>query len=283
MSASPGSNAPAKRARSAVERASSPRWAMRGTNTFDPAIDVNPSEGLSANAPQNEAGSVVDAVCWVPSANGTISSTTAAAEPADDTPGDRDRSWGLRVGLGWYIPNSDVVVLPMTIAPALRSMATAAASVTGWRPRSVSLPYSDGISCVSNTSFTPTGRPCSGPSGRPSARCRSASLACSSARSGSRNAQALICGSRAAIRSRHAIISSQALICPCLSLAIRMWAATRFKSAPDITEGMSSRHPVAEAYAAHIFRRHRIDAARPQPELAACRKAVAAGTVAIRS
>src|SRR4030095_5131052 len=110
-SASLRSNAPANSVRSSTDRASRPTCAMRGTSTFDPRMLVKPSEGLKANAPQNEAGSVVDAVCWVPSASGTMSSATAAADPADDTPGDRDRSWGLRAGLGGYIPNSDVVVL----------------------------------------------------------------------------------------------------------------------------------------------------------------------------
>ena len=73
---------------------------MRGTSTLDPRMLVKPNDGLNANAPQNEAGSVVDAVCWVPSASGTMLSTTAAADPADDTPGERDKSSGLWVGLG---------------------------------------------------------------------------------------------------------------------------------------------------------------------------------------
>ena len=55
------------------------------------------------------------------------------------------------------------------------------------------------MSAVSMTSFTPTGRPCSGPRGRSSSRAR----ACAIAGSGSRCAHARSSPSRSSIRSRH--------------------------------------------------------------------------------
>ena len=74
-------------------------------------------------------------VC-VPSVSGTIRSATAAAEPLDEPPGVRVKSCGLRVtGRRPCAANSIVSVLPRRMAPALRRMETAAASLPGRKPR----------------------------------------------------------------------------------------------------------------------------------------------------
>ncbi len=57
-------------------------------------------------------------------------------------------------------------------------------------------------------SFTPNGRPCSGPRKAPASR----RFACSSASSGSRNSQACTLASRASIRSRQARVRDSLLM-----------------------------------------------------------------------
>ncbi len=82
--------------------------------------------GLRTDAPRSE-----------PSATGTIPEATAAAAPPDDPPGVRDRSQGLRVAPKTSLnvcdpaPNSGVLVLPITIAPAARSRSTTSESDEG--------------------------------------------------------------------------------------------------------------------------------------------------------
>ena len=56
---------------------------------------------------------------------------TAAADPLEDPPGVRAGSTGLRVRVGWYMANSVDSVLPSTMAPARRRVATAMASSLG--------------------------------------------------------------------------------------------------------------------------------------------------------
>jgi hypothetical protein len=112
------------------------------------------------------------------------------------------------------VANSVVTVLPMTIAPAARSRLTTLASRDGVRPACKTEPFSVGMSAVSMMSFTPTGIPCSAPIVAPDSRNSSAALACATAYSGSRNAQACTSSSRSPIRDRHACTSSTAVTCP---------------------------------------------------------------------
>ena len=84
--------------------------------------------------PQNAAGRIVDPPVWVPRANGTMPSATAAAEPLDDPPGVCSGRCGFLVAPGVRKANSVVTVLPRTSAPASRSAATAALSRAGWWP-----------------------------------------------------------------------------------------------------------------------------------------------------
>ena len=60
-----------------------------------------------------------------------MKSATDAADPLDDPPGVRFKSSGLRVREGWKFANSVVTALPSNTAPALRLMATHAASALG--------------------------------------------------------------------------------------------------------------------------------------------------------
>ncbi len=68
---------------------------------------------------------------WVPMVTGSMPAATAAAEPAEEPPGECESRRGLRVGLGCMKANSVVTVLPATSPPARAVMRTMAASVTG--------------------------------------------------------------------------------------------------------------------------------------------------------
>src|ERR1035437_574488 len=105
-------------------------------------------------------------------------------------------------------PNSDVVVLPMTMAPSSCRRVTIGASSVGWLPAIVWLPNWVGMSLVMARSLMVTGTPCSRPIFWPVSSFASAARACSMARSAARWAKALTLGSTAAIRSRMARIAS---------------------------------------------------------------------------
>ena len=84
--------------------------------------------------PHSAAGWRIDPPVSEPSASGANPAATAAAEPPDDPPGTRDRSWGLRVGpkaefsVELPMANSSRLVLPTTTAPAAASRSTTVAS-----------------------------------------------------------------------------------------------------------------------------------------------------------
>ena len=71
---------------------------------------------------------MIEPLVCVPSATGTKPAATAAAEPLDEPPGVRARSWGLRAGPGTKSAYCDVTAFPTTIAPAERSRLTIVAS-----------------------------------------------------------------------------------------------------------------------------------------------------------
>src|SRR5262245_20832434 len=109
-------------------------------------------------------------------------------------------------------------------APAARNLETTVASLRGRRPASSGEPHSVGQSAVSMMSLTATGTPCSGPIGRPLLRQSSLARACVNANSGSRCANALTVSSAAAIRSRHARVTSSDEAAP-LAIAAAVCAA----------------------------------------------------------
>ncbi len=122
----------------------------------------------------NEAGIRIEPPPSVPSANGQNRAASAADDPPDDPPGVMALFQGLRVvpvsgeSVEPFQPNSGVVVLPMSTAPASRRRATVGASSfqgpfgsTVREPRRVGQPF------VSRRSFTATGTPSRGESGSP--------------------------------------------------------------------------------------------------------------------
>src|SRR6185369_8561119 len=97
----------------------------------------------------------------VPTDSGPMPEATAAAVPPDDPPGVLAGFQGLRVMpvsgelVSPLQPNSGVVVLPSSTAPASRSRATEGASVSqGWFGSTVRLPRSVGQPRVRIRSFT---------------------------------------------------------------------------------------------------------------------------------
>ena len=91
----------------------------------------------SPTRPQKAAGFLTLAATSDPSANGIIPVATAAAAPPLLPPGVSRVSYGLRVAPNTGLnvcdpaPNSGVLVLPITTAPARLSSATCGASQAG--------------------------------------------------------------------------------------------------------------------------------------------------------
>ena len=145
----------------------------------------------------------------VPIAATPMPVATATAAPPLDPPAVRSTCQGLRVTpVIWLTvaalqPNSEVLVLPMMIAPAARSRATAGASVSGTQSAHATDPRVVRRPAVGVRSFTDIGTPSNGyrcharsPS---SATIRSASRAAASAGSAATVTKAFSAGSAASI------------------------------------------------------------------------------------
>ncbi len=78
-------------------RASGPSTESVGQPRKPGSLGMRPNVGLSPAIPQKEAGMRIEPPPSVPSANGTMSAATAAAEPPLEPPGVRSRLRGLRV------------------------------------------------------------------------------------------------------------------------------------------------------------------------------------------
>src|SRR3954466_8314425 len=113
-----------------------------------PVRGISPCVGLNAQSPQKGPGRIPEPAVWLPSASGTISAATAAAEPLEDPPGVCSGLCGLRVLPGEKYAHSVVTVLPMMTAPAARSIDTTAASREGVLPLCTAQPFSVGMSAV---------------------------------------------------------------------------------------------------------------------------------------
>ena len=105
----------------------------------------------------------------LPWASATMPAATAAPLPPDDPPGVIEGSHGLRVGpkrsgsVTGRMPNSGVLVLPTTIAPAARRRATTGESWSGTQSPSERLPFVVRSPSVSaNRSLMAIGTPASG-------------------------------------------------------------------------------------------------------------------------
>ena len=87
--------------------------------------------------PQHAAGPRIEPPVSVPVAPGHMNAATAAPEPPLDTPGERSRAHGLRVGPyhGLFVvepaANSCVLHFPIGTAPASLRRRTASASCVG--------------------------------------------------------------------------------------------------------------------------------------------------------
>jgi len=103
--------------------------------------------GLESDQPVHAAGTRIDPPPSAPSPMGATPAASATAVPPDDPPGERLMSHGLRVtpnatdSVNGNWPNSGIVVVPITTAPAARSRRTislsACAGVVLPRPPSV--------------------------------------------------------------------------------------------------------------------------------------------------
>src|SRR5262245_4524948 len=107
-----------------------------------PAPSTSPTVGLIPTTPHRAAGQTIDPSVSVPTAIGASPAATAAPEPDDDPPAERSRAWGLRQSPPTALhpeldederkfAHSERLVLPRTIAPALRSLDTSGASAFG--------------------------------------------------------------------------------------------------------------------------------------------------------
>src|SRR5450432_741155 len=98
---------------------------------------VSPGVGLIPTMPQNEAGIRIEQPKSVPCASGAIPVATATADPPEEPAGLSAGFQGLRVTPKTSLkvlapaPNSGVLVLPSTIAPAAFRRRTTSASSVG--------------------------------------------------------------------------------------------------------------------------------------------------------
>src|SRR3954451_15820904 len=119
--------------------------------------------------PQRPAGWRIDPPVSDPSASGAKPAATAAADPPDEPPGTRVRSWGLRVGpnaefsVELPMANSSRLVLPTMTAPAARNRSTTVASYGGNQPSRMRDEHVVGTRRVVMLSLRATGTPASGP------------------------------------------------------------------------------------------------------------------------
>src|SRR5690606_25667606 len=123
-----------RRAASSTVRPNVPIWSSDDAKATRPYRLTRPYVGLIPTTPQKDAGCRTEPPVSEPSAAGTIPAATAAAEPPDEPPGTRVRSYGLRVGpnaefsVDDPIANSSRFVFPTTTAPASRSLRITVAS-----------------------------------------------------------------------------------------------------------------------------------------------------------
>ena len=78
-------------------RASGPKWPMLSKCDGRMSSGMRPTVGLRPTTPLHDAGMRTEPPMSVPSASGTHPDATAAPEPPEEPPGERDGSHGLRV------------------------------------------------------------------------------------------------------------------------------------------------------------------------------------------
>ena len=181
---------------------------------------TRPKVGLMPNRPVNAQGMRIEPPPSVPTASGPIPEATAAAAPPEEPPGVFRGFQGLRVipvsGLSVtpFQPNSGVVVLPSSTAPASRKRATAGASSSHgpfgsivFEPRNVGQPR------VRIKSLIETGTPSSAPIGASFIQRASDSIALAIAASVSTRQKAFSTGFSRSMRSSTARVASTGESC----------------------------------------------------------------------
>ena len=109
------------------------------------------------------------------------------------------------------MPQSGIVVVPTSTAPAAENRSTTGESALGTRGVAPAEPDLNGTPARARFSLTVTGMPSSGPNGIPAAKRRSDAAAARSAaatRSGERSARALTAGSSSAMRAATVALTS---------------------------------------------------------------------------
>jgi hypothetical protein len=159
---------------------------------------------LIPKSPLHEAGIRTEPPPSEPCAIPTRPAATAAAAPPLEPPAFRPRSQGVRHGpfsgesVNAVVPNSGVLVLPITTKPAARVLATWARSKSGTFAANALQEKVVRIPAVVSRSLSAIGTPWNGPSTGASAFAR----ACSRAASPQTVTKAPSSGSRRSIRSR---------------------------------------------------------------------------------
>src|ERR1043166_7042898 len=121
----------AAKATSATEAANSPAVSRCHDTHFMPMLGNSRYDGLKPATPQKLAGLITEPPVCVPVAIGKKPAATPAAEPDDEPPGVWARFLGLRVLPGSRWANSVVTVLPNSVPPLRRIIATRDASTLG--------------------------------------------------------------------------------------------------------------------------------------------------------
>lgn len=166
--------------------------------------------GLSPTSPLQDAGMRIDPPPSDASAIGAMPAATAAPAPPEDPPGVCTVFHGLRVlpcrsdSVIEIVPNSGVVVLPISTNPASRNRSTTGSSRSSGVSGTAIDPYEVGHPATAFRSLIGIGTPRNGGSSSTlvPARRSAAALASARARSSSRREKALSCGSSSSTRAR---------------------------------------------------------------------------------
>ena len=182
---------------------------------------TRPGDGRRPTTLQKLAGLRSDPPMSVPSAIGTMPEARATAAPPLLPPQVRPRSYGFRVVPKTSLkvcepaPNSGVLVLPIVIAPAVRSRSTIRASASGTFVAKTVEPNVVRMPRVSTRSLWATGSPWRHPISSPRANAASASPASPAAAravSATKVTMALSAGFTRSMLARCASITSMAEI-----------------------------------------------------------------------
>src|SRR5580698_7081536 len=139
--------APSNKHVSATVRAIGPRTGRLDHPIGRLSDGTRPGDGRNPTIPQNAAGLRNDPPVSEPWQIGTIPVASATAEPPEDPAQDFVGSNGLPVAPYTALrvlapaPNSGVLVLPTTMAPAARTAATSRSSCLGTWSRKITLPW----------------------------------------------------------------------------------------------------------------------------------------------